>query len=368
MKTIFVLAAATLALSACSKQSLTPKARPHFFVEDKNASIFKGSIPSIPYDVEACRKRIEELVCLVDPEVQGEDSIARPCLTEVDTTPAVKSLQATYDAYPPALQKTFCSLGRIFLEKKSVGTAYAGTTPDGSQSIMGFRAELLLGNAPSLSSWVSWKEQLSFGGPKDYTTRDDLVKVESTSTLAAPANDFVYFVIAHEFGHVLDFQHKVNDWACVEVGDKHEKECTPKSGSWPELSWSKSYQNKEIPADDPWGLSLWVPNESAAFVNRGELCFYGCPAGHGTPSLMLGLYTDLQAGTFLTSYSATNAWDDFAEAVAFYAGTRYTNMQYKVKLPDETEFHLAEKYLNSDQFRAKREWVENFFTTIEAAH
>lgn len=367
MKNIFFFSVALAALSACSKQSPTPKERPHFFVEDKTASIFQGAVAPIPYDVEACRARIEELVCLVDPEVEGEDTMARPCLTELDTTPAVKSLQATYDAYPPALQKTFCSLGRVFLEKKSLGTAYAGTTPDGSTYIMGFRAELLLGNALSLSKWVSWKEQLSFGGAKDYTTRDDLVKIESTSTLPAPANDFVYFVIAHEFGHILDMQHKVNDWDCVEVENK-EKECTPKAGSWPELSWSKSYPNKETPADDPWRLTLWVPNESAAFANRNQLCFYACPEGHGTPSLMLPLYTDIQAGSFLTTYSATNAWDDFAETVAFYAGTRYTNMQYKVKLPTETEFDLSEKYLSADQFRSKREWVENFFKSIEAAH
>jgi hypothetical protein len=346
-------------LAACSADAPLEPA-PHFFVAPKDSHWFEGALLAETFDEDSCRARIASVVCLVDPVIPGEET-ERPCLTDTDLGPAISSLQTIYDAYPQALKNVFCSLGRIYLEKKSVGTAYAGTTPDGSMAIMGFRADLLLGEAPSLSRWVSWKEQLSFGGSRDYSVRDDLVKIESSSSLAAPASDFIYYVIAHEFGHILDFKLKVNDWSCNESGDT----CTPKPASWPELSWSFSYPQKGQTPEDPWGLSAWEPNASAAFDHRSELCFYGCADGRGKPELMEPLYASLHQGSFLTTYSATNSWDDFAETVAFYAGTRYTNLSYTAVLPSGTRFDLVEKYLHSESFRAKREWVERFFEKLE---
>lgn len=355
----FVLGLSCALLAACSSEApLEPT--PHFFVASKDSHWFDGALGPQSFNEDACRSRISSIVCLVDPVVPGEKT-KRPCLTDTDLSPAVSSLQTIYDAYPKALKDVFCSLGRIYLEKKSVGTAYAGTTEDGSMAIMGFRADLLLGEAPSLSRWVSWKEQLSFGGARDYSVRDDLVKIESSSTLEAPASDFIYYVIAHEFGHILDFKLKVNDWSCNESGDT----CTPRPASWPELSWSFSHPQQGQTPEDPWGLSAWVPNASAAFDHRMELCFYGCPEGHGRPELMAPLYESLHQGSFLTTYSATNSWDDFAETVAFYAGTRYTSLRYAAVLPSGARFDLVEKYLHSESFRAKREWVERFFEKLE---
>ncbi|MEO5667780.1 MAG: hypothetical protein ABIR96_06970 [Bdellovibrionota bacterium] len=358
MRNYFV-AFSLASLFACSQTVTHPLPTDHF-VAPKNSKWFADSPQPQPFSIEGCRARISDVICLVEPEVPG-DTAPRACIQGVDLSPAINSLQTIYDNYPEALQKVFCTLSHIYLEKKSVGTAYAGSSGDGSMAVLGFRAELLLEPTPSLSKWVSWKEQLNFGGAKDYTTREDLVKIEASTTLAAPASDFVYYVIAHEFGHVLDFKYKVNDWICNDASD----ECEPRPGSWNALSWAKSYPKLEPTVQDPWGLMAWIPSATSSFEHRDELCFYACADDHGSPALMLPLYTNIMKVNFLTTYSSTNSWDDFAETVAFYAGTRYINLNYAVTLPDGTRFDLVDKYKNDPVFRSKRDWVENFFKKLE---
>jgi hypothetical protein len=366
MKKFFVVFSSLICFGACApKVQKTQKILPHYFQSPKESPIFATSIPSEPYDPVSCRARIERLVCLVEPVPPGEENTPRDCVKDVDLSRAVNSLQAIYDAYPPALQSVFCRLGQIFLEKKFYATAYASSTPDGKQAVMGFRADLLLGQPRSLSEWVSWKEQLSFGGAKDYSLRDDLVKVRASSNLAAPASDFIYFVIAHEFGHVLDAEHTVsNDFSqCTRDADPA---CVPKVESWTALSWAKVYPKREATEEDPWNLRAAVPNDDGRFAHREELCFYGCRPAHGKPELMAPLYASHYDSNFITTYAATNVWDDFAETVAFYSGTRYTDSHYDLVLPDGTTYDLADKYKNSTHFRAKREWVERFFQKIES--
>lgn len=338
----------------------SPRLPANFFLAPKTSAIFADLVP--PSD--DCRARIAQLLCLVDPSTDGNESTPRPCIMGRDMSAGAAALQALYDNYPPALQKVFCTLGRIYVERNFIGTAWAGATPDGSQAILGIRETALLNEPPlSLSQWISWKEQLSFGGTSTgYSSRPDLVRVEGSMVLPPTTSDFLYFVIAHEFGHMLDFRYRVNRFDCQ--GKSKGDLCLAEKGSWSELSWIGQTKGYENSPSDPWGLMGATPNASGSFAHREELCFYACAATHGTPSLMRALYDSLDASSFLTTYSTTNPWDDFAESTAFYAGTTYAQLRYNVRLPDGSNYDLSDKYLHAPAFAAKRAWIERFFAQI----
>lgn len=358
------LAIATLFVSSLASAHGAPSAiADHFFVRPNADQLFHPRrapafrVFSEPTD---CRAHIAEVICHVNPS--QNDRVARECLQEKDLNPAVAQLQLVHDAFPPVLQRVFCSLDVIYVEKDFIGTAYAGLSDDGRQAVMGIRETALLpeaGQMLSLSEWVSWKEQLSFGGtPMGYSHRDDLVKIDA-EIASGEANDFLFFVIAHEFGHVLDFANRVNHFDC----EADPARCEPAPGTWSKLSW-RSYDHlypDPPPASDPWALQQYQPLADADFLHRDQLCFYACPAGHGSKQKMEALYLSLQSSTLLTTYSATNPWDDFAEFVAFYAGVQRGPMRYDVLLPSGLRYDLASKFLHDPRLTAKRSWLEEFF-------
>lgn len=331
-----------------------------------NAPEFDQGLPKEPFTPEGCRARIEKLLCLVDPAPEGASEKPRPCVFGEDLSSGARALEKIYDAYPLALKRIFCDLNRIYVEREFYGTAYAGTDPSGEQVIMGIRASLLLAQPiPHMTHWITWKEQLSFGGRQDsYETRDDLVKVVVNSQLPNEANDFLHFVIAHEIGHLLDFRYHVNDFVCPADTDSSSA-CTPKAGSWSALSWKAFYPQYKPTDEDPWGLSYYEPNKEASFAHRDQLCFYGCKPGHGSPELAPELYKELERSSLLTTYSATNAYDDFAEALAFYVSTQAAPWSYQVILTSGENYDLAQKFLHAPQYQAKREWLEQFISRIQ---
>ena len=75
---------------------------------------------------------------------------------------------------------------------------------------------------------------------------------------------------------------------------------------------------------------------------------------------MSPLYSSIDQSNFLTSYSATNAYDDFAEGTAFWAASFY-HFSYVITLPTGEHFDLLEKYRHSLAYQPKREWLENFY-------
>lgn len=334
----------------------------HFFTAPAESHWFAGHVPSAGADLPSCRARIESLICLAGPAAPGENNSTRPCL-EADTRSYADPLEKIFDAYPPSLQKVFCGLGKIWIEKDFKGTAYAGTTPDGSMAIMGIRESALVGNF-SLSFWTTWKEQLSFGGIKDrYELTPGLPFIEATLD-ARGANDFLYYVIAHEFGHVLDFANKVNSYDCPQTsapgeGPRDETPCPATPGTWSDISWEAMIPREENLPGDPWGLQNWVLKPQSRFEHRERLCFYDCATNNA--SVVPDLYEGLWRSDFLTTYSTTNSWDDFAEAVAFWVGKREAGMSYGVRLGDGTFYAWSDK-LDQPVFARKRAYLDAFLT------
>ena len=320
--------------STSNSQHIMSQAVPHFSVVDvKNHQI------SAPAD---CRAHIEEIVCLVendDPTSIPDEE--RPCLEggQAYTEP----FQALYDHYPPALQRMFCSLSKIYVEKEFFGTAYAGLLRDEAGSIVGARMGIrqsVIDERLDLTTWASWKEQLNFGGVKDsYTITDDLPEHRSTSK--SEVNDFLYFVTAHEFGHIFDFVNEVNkiDPACQ--GD----ECGFAEGSWGDMSW------------ESFGLAKGLDE----FPGRKDLCFYWCEMDSVALDRVPQIYRDLHRSHFISTYATTQAWDDFADSMAYVVMDYYLATDYTIDTKQSAVYDVMAK-LRSERFREKREYISRFLS------
>jgi hypothetical protein len=92
-------------------------------------------------------------------------AISPPCLPEGENYHL--AFEHHFDRSPPIIQKMYCHLSRIMIEKSFSATAYAQLDTDSSGKviggIVGIRKELL-GNPMKFDEWLSWKEESSFGG------------------------------------------------------------------------------------------------------------------------------------------------------------------------------------------------------------
>ncbi len=320
------------------------------FLNSKN-QVFSIAEPT----PELCRQKISEVICVVNPAKKGEDVDARPCLNsshEQTTLVYAQVFEQLFDHYPWALQKLFCSVQRIFIEKDFFGTAYATglTDPNGkfNGAIIGIR-QSVLDEKLSLSTWASWKEQLSFGGVKNsYQLTPGLPNVY-TSTPNKQINDFLYFVVSHELGHVLDFAHKLNKVEnCSVTKDPDEYPvCDFAPESWGAISWKNNQQPKDI-------------ND---FPLRKNLCFYSCEKPMSKNDINT-LYSDLWKTTYISTYAATNPYDDFADSFAYYLMSDRLEFSYVIDTNQGMFFDPLYK-LSGVTFSEKYNFIKKFLTELE---
>lgn len=290
-----------------------------------------------------CRAEIAKAICLVDPAKPGEDENLRLCLS--GSSGYAKYFEALYDAYPAALQRMFCSVRKIFVEKTFFGTAYAGLLKDQSGKLVGAKIGIrksVLDENLTLQRWASWKEQLSFGGiAESYTLTPDLPMIRSQS--APIASDFLYFVITHEFGHIFDFANDLNklkDPSCFEhVGE----ECEMAKGSWGAISW----------------ITDLTPKPENEFAHRRGLCFYDCKGKFLSKKAIFPLYHGLAITDFISTYATTEPWDDFADSLAYYITAQKLHTRYAIDTKQGPSYSITRK-LYSGAFRSKLEYIENF--------
>lgn len=312
----------------------------HFFIlKDKISSRLEAN----PHtkNSEDCRSRISQVICLAEPTLEGQDPQSRTCLE--GSKAYAHYFEELYDRYPITIQKLFCSVKSIFVEKSFFGTAYAAmlVDADGKMNgyIMGIR-QSILDEQIDLKTWASWKEQLSFGGVSNaYQTKPNLPLIETQGS----NQDLLYFIFSHEFGHVFDFANDLNQTVSCEKADHTtEPDCLMAENSWGAISWISPLKAK--PEFD--------------FSKREQLCFYSCNNTFVSQEDISKLYSDFVKTNFISLYSATQPWDDFAESFAYYLMWKNLKTPYFVNTQQGMQLDVIDQ-LNSPRFAEKYNYIDN---------
>jgi hypothetical protein len=259
----------------------------------------------------------------------------------------------------------FCSLKVIYIEEFS-GSAAAGLMLDDAGNITGAAMSIrksLLDQNLDLHTWASWKEQLSFGGVTDsYQLTSDLPSAE-TATADGRVNDFLYFAVAHEFGHLFDSANQLNRFENCNnlsapdaepglLGDDAEIECEIAAGSWGALSWKTKLK----------------PHPNNEFSNRSGLCFYSCAGNTLAKSTIPSLYADLYGKTsFLSTYAATDPLQEFADSLAYYLMYKHLRNRYVLDTKQGQQYDVMAK-VGSTQFSRHYQYIENFLARADIVY
>jgi hypothetical protein len=295
---------------------------------------------------DPCKARIRGILCLVDAWEEGK---TRVCLAGGESY--APHMTEVYDGLPPKMQKLFCTMKVIFVEKDLESLAYAGVNGADElgafDAVMGIREELLVHDYVAQDVF-GWKEQKAFGvqAPPFKTLPGSPI----VSAKIAGKNTALQYVLIHELAHVLDFSNQANHFVC-----KAGEDCTG------EQEWNEAFGRKFESVAGSWSALSWLnwvdPTRNHDFILRRDLCFYGCN-GKGLNLLQMPeFYRQLNAVEYVTTYAAISPMEDFAESTAFYFLSQQPGFEYHVTDPEATYFLNRKWYAMKD----KREWIENFY-------
>lgn len=267
-------------------------------------------------DLTQCRARIKTIVCAVEPPKKGEDRALRPCSAGGERF--APFFEAHFDHSSELIQRMYCHVDKLWVEKEFHGTAYASPMVDKDGKVVaggvGIRQEVLDSNL-TFDQWLSWKEETSFGGGTK--TSDKPLGLIQYFSNRNTKEYFLDYVLNHEFGHLFDFANDLNHIVDCEFKKdadgkwRYVGSCVPKPGSWTALSW----QNRKDPV------------AGADFPIRSELCFYACYGHFIDRKNAVSLFTGLTGSPYQSTYAASNYVEDFAETfaskIAYDSGFRY---------------------------------------------
>ncbi len=316
---------------------------PDFVIGTPPALKMTPELLSAPTAQQDCRARIAKITCSV------KDTQDSNC-GEINQK-AIENLQHLYDVLQKPLQKMFCSLPRIFIVDKMESLAMAGMGKENAAFMFISRELIELNIDPN--SVFGWKEQLLFGSklPRyEVGTDGPQVWIKSKSPLHT-----LQYVVTHEFAHIFDYLNQANNFVCAPG-----KDCSKKAQT------EEEYREKMkimIPAVNSWSALSWQnalePDKQNMFPFWSKMCFYGCE-GKESISLkeMPDFYFQFDQTNFVSTYAATNPFDDFAESTAFYfmANADY-GMQYRVSTGKAIFFWDWRWH----QLTKKNNWIELFY-------
>ena len=289
----------------------------------------------------SCLTTLESKICATDlaPHQWPDPSIK---CQEADENTVLKLKSIAQDFSDP-FQKVLCGLDKVFIINEPGGTAFGGFTHDPSghtHSFLGINAAVLK-NGLSLSSWATWKEQLSFGGSPEPTNPAFQNLPIINATVPGVYNDFLFFVLSHEMGHIFDFANHLRSKDC---GADQSIDCEMDKAGFGHLSWDTTTRIR--PDSD--------------FPERTGLCFYGCGGKFLDLSSVSSIYDHLFQSGFASLYASTNSADDFAESIAYYNLSQIPGAQYKIVTPQGKNYFPLVEY-QSGVLLEKYQFIENLF-------
>lgn len=225
----------------------------------------------------------------------------------------------TYDHYPAALQVLMCNMATFHVVTNMLRAS--------ATSNMEFRHGLFQ-RPLTLEQWMTWKDQLNFGVPNpeidDFTYDPNLAHFEVSPSLRSQS--FLYFLLAHEFGHHITMRE-----------DEH---------SWAQVHLSQGYQTEHFTRP----------------------CTYFCEPRFQIPaSKMEQVYDELFYKTnSLSLYARKNSPEDLAETFAFYVATQIDGHTIELVFPNGKRYDIGEK-MKSPAFAEKLKLVKFLYDSLPTA-
>jgi hypothetical protein len=232
----------------------------------------------------------------------------------------------------------------IYFAKNMGGTGYTELVYDDNMKpvagVVVLDADVLA--ARTANEWAEWKESSPFKPQAGYGLHMQIEAAEQNTR-----KDAIQYILLHEFGHVVSIGQQL-----VPLWDMPANEADRGHYSFYELSWIARRAARD-------GESAYVSLFDANFPQRDKLVFYFGPKLNASD--MAATYEGLERTNFATLYSATNPFDDFAEALANYVHVVSMNKPYRITIyNDGKAVKTYESCWAHPRCAAKRRMLEQF--------
>ncbi len=227
----------------------------------------------------------------------------------------------------------------IFLVQDLGGSAYAELLRDFEKNKLGFIVLDVSVLNRKANAWLSWKENSPFNEKGGYSIQATLeTEINNTRKSA------IQFILLHEIGHIIGVAKGAHpNWAS---GGNPEK--------WPfaKYSWIKKQPDSKAKT-----------RHDKVFPLRSKVQFYSFQKAPLTSSDIEKTYSQLIKTDFVSLYSSTNMYDDFAETYALYVHTVLQDRPYIINIlkNDGTTRLLLSDPIQESRCEVKKKYMDKFF-------
>jgi hypothetical protein len=308
-------------------------------------------------DDQDCLEHIKSITCFTDNQESGFDL---NCTSREIPAEIVSKISDLIENLPVFHQKVFCHINRLQLHTKISSIAYAATIQNDHGESLGNMIGLRLDAIRSGTQidLFSWKEQLNFGLSKhDDPSYATAIQGPHISLAIGEINSPLLFdVVVHEISHLIDFMNMANNQSCAYNDENNKKlvTCKPMESAFNKISWPVEYSFMNDGSD-------WPPTEfKTLYPWLSQFCYYHC-VKYISPDDIKTVYNELSNTKFVSAYSSSNMWEDFAEtSTAFVLKPR--GFHYKVvDGNNEVLFDLDQNW-EAENLKAKRIWLNDFYS------
>jgi hypothetical protein len=249
-----------------------------------------------------CEAHLREALCVNNETMETLASKWSKVPCDADSADYLPVAMEIYDEMPARIRPLFCSLEKLFLSDNLWSIAFASAIKKGDKMIgalVGARKSTFTGDVKA-SALLTWKEQMIYGGSKDFLHNDpNSVQLSYGMKLDAMKSDGLFYAMMHEMGHLVDFQNNANK-------------------KWEPISWT----------------TFSAARRDSEYKGQRKVCYYNC----GTRldlSEAYPMYLSMRESAFITAYSGVNAYEDFAEFWTWNILREFKQSDYRIELPGQ---------------------------------
>jgi hypothetical protein len=262
---------------------------------------------------------------------------ARP-VSEPLHTSFLHDIQHAVDQLPDIVKKQITRhLVGILVVTDLGSTGYCEILQDFQNNELGFivlDSEALNKRA---NEWASWKENSAFTPQGDFSIVSTIETSSNDTTIQA-----IQYILLHELGHLVGAVENVHpNWF---IGGN------PEDYPFSRISWTTD--NKTV-----------VSRFDERFPLRASVTYYTFDQALLASDQIPEIFQDLEATDFCTLYSATNPYDDFAEAYAQYVHVVLMKRPWRIAVTSDNNVVFERNSpITSSRMKQKKDFLEVLFT------